>query len=372
MDKQVQIEATEAVNAMYNFKFIEADIQFRWFRFKYPNHPLPYFLLGLCQWWKMQPDLENRIYDEGFLAYMDTTIMKAEALKRKDPGNVEAAFFLAAAHGFTGRLHSERKHWRKAAFAGKAALDNLQFSKGNDTLSPEFLFGDALYNYYSVWIPENYKSLRFIMAFFPKGDKELGLRQLRQVALNAFYTRTEAQLFLARIYANEEEQPVKAFPFAEYLAKTFPDNAYFHRMYARLCYYLGKNEEAERESKEILRKIEAGYPGYEATSGRYASFFLGYIYRYSKYDKQTAKKYFEKCVEFTTMNKAFESGYYLNSLLQLMYLEDEENNKEKAIEYAKRIKEMAEKDHSTYRQADEYLRKGKPKKRGIFKIFEKN
>ena len=55
-DMQVQIEATEAVNDMYNFKFEKAEQQFRWLKQKYAWHPLPYFLLGLSEWWKIMPN----------------------------------------------------------------------------------------------------------------------------------------------------------------------------------------------------------------------------------------------------------------------------------------------------------------------------
>ena len=43
-DMKVQIEATEAVNNLYNFKFDKAEMQFRWLLQKYDWHPLPYFL----------------------------------------------------------------------------------------------------------------------------------------------------------------------------------------------------------------------------------------------------------------------------------------------------------------------------------------
>ena len=46
------------------------------------------------------------------------------------------------------------------------------------------------------------------MALFPKGNKQLGLQQLEEVATNAFYTRVEAQYFLFRLYASEEKKPL--------------------------------------------------------------------------------------------------------------------------------------------------------------------
>jgi hypothetical protein len=126
MDMDMMVQATRAVNDMYNFKFDKAETEFRWFQIKYPNHPLPYFLLGLSEWWKIVPNIDNQQYDTKFLAYMDTVINVSEQLYEANEKNIEAAFFLAAAYGFKGRLHSERKDWRKAAVASKNSLNYLQ------------------------------------------------------------------------------------------------------------------------------------------------------------------------------------------------------------------------------------------------------
>ena len=178
MDMNVQIDATQAVNDMYNFKFKKAKKQFIWLKQKFSDHPLPYFLLGLSQWWKIIPNLNNETFDfkpldNIFHAYMDTAIVKAEKIYKNFSGNlkIEAAFFLGGAYGFKARVYSDRKMWRKATFASKNAFHYLQESKGHNDLSPEFLFGEGLYNYYAVWIPENYFWLRPIVALFPDGDK---------------------------------------------------------------------------------------------------------------------------------------------------------------------------------------------------------
>src|SRR5690606_26692772 len=134
----------------------------------------------------------------------------AEVMFEEDKTNKEAAFFLAAGYGFQSRLYSERKSWTKAAFAGRYALKYMDLSRGEEEFNPELLLGDALFNYFSEWIPENYPLLRPVMALFPKGNKALGLQQLEQVANNAFYTRVEAQYFLFRLYASEEKRPYDA------------------------------------------------------------------------------------------------------------------------------------------------------------------
>src|SRR5690349_23531809 len=204
--------------------------------------------MGLIEWWKIMHNPKDKSHDEKFLAYMDSTISVAEDLEDKDPDyKVEAAFFMAAAYGFKGRLYSDedRKNWGKAASAGKDALDYLEMSKEKENLSIELLFGDALYNYFSIWVPENYPSLKPLLWFFPKGDKALGLKQLKEVSYNAFYTRTEAMVWLMRILNSYENDQVRAFQISQYLWKTYPDNPYFHRYYARMLYSRGMYADLE-------------------------------------------------------------------------------------------------------------------------------
>jgi len=353
---KIQIETTEAINNMYNFKFDQAEMQFRWIRQKYPEHPLPFYLLGLSQWWKIMPNVNNDEWDEAFLNYMNESIAKAEILHENPDGKLEASFFLAVSHGLKGRLYSERGNWGKAANSGRLAIKYQRESKDLHYLSPEFLFGDALYNYYSVWIREHYPLLRPIMIPFPKGDKELGIEQLRKVANNAFYTRIEAQLFLMRILALDEHDLVGALQVSEYLHKTFPDNPYFHRFYARMIYSTGRRSQLEKVCLQILEKIDSGQLGYEANSGRYAGFFLGQFYE-SRSRKSDAKFYYQRAVEFGEEIKAFDSGYFLHSLLQIAKMEEVDKNYGDAIVRLEQIKKYAKRKEPVHKEARSMLKR---------------
>lgn len=358
-DITVQIEATQALNDMYNFKFANAERQFRWFKQKYGWHPLPYFLLGLSEWWKIMPDLSQKKHDDRFLAYMDSTIRVADHLRETHPEYAtESAFFLAAAYGFKGRLYSdeERKEWSKAAIAGKRALKYLEECKSKNYLSPELLFGDALYNYFSVWVPENYPALKLVLWAFPKGDKQLGLQQLREVSFNAFYTRTEAMVWLMRIWNSYENKNDQALQLSEYLHTTYPDNAYFHRYYARMLYARGMFPELEVQSKEILARIDSGQIGYEATSGRYAAFFLGQLGDMRKQPLE-AKKYYQLAVRYAEERGATDSGYYLYSLISLGEIAAKEGNKAEATKYFKEVKKRADRKDEAFKDAKRRLKK---------------
>ncbi len=359
----VQLEATEAVDAMYNFEFKNAESQFHRIRRFYKNHPLPYFLLGLCQWWKMMPNMDKTKYDKKFFAYMDTTIMKAEKIYEKEGSKkLEAAFFLAGAYGFKGRLYGERHNWSKATFAGKNALKYMEVAEGKSDLSPEFLFGDALYNYFAVWIPENYPMLKPILWFFKKGDKEKGIKQLETVVSDAFYTKTEAQYYLMRIYAAEKERSTreKALAISEYLYRTYPRNAYFHRYYARMLYSMGQFTKLEGVAYTLVQRVDSTWTGYEEISGRYAGFFLASIY-HSRGQVESAKKFYKKTITYSEKIRAYKSGYYLHSLATLAQIADKETKLVTAYEYYQKVKRNAPKKHDTYKEAVKYLRKNKRK-----------
>ena len=107
-DLHVQLECTQALNDLYNFNFPRAEFQFNYLKAKFPWHPLPYFLMGLIEWWKIMPNTKDTSHDDSFLGYMDTTIYVGENLYKNHPAyKTEAAFFLAAAYAFKGRLYSD-------------------------------------------------------------------------------------------------------------------------------------------------------------------------------------------------------------------------------------------------------------------------
>ena len=354
-DMIVQIEATEAMNAMYNFDFKEANKQYHWLQQKYPENPLSYFLLGLNEWWKMMPDTDVEDFDDRFHYFMDTTILIAESMIDIPEKRIEGAFFLAATYGFKGRFYSDRGKWGKAASAGRSSLKYLDISREYSYLSPELLFGDALYNYFAVWIPENYPILKPVLAFFPDGNKELGLQQLREVSANAFYTRIEAQIFLMQILANDKQDYRASLAIAQYLYEHYPDNPYFHRYYARYLYSLHRYTKMEPVAKEILVRLDSGRFGYEATSGRYAAFFLGQSY-HGKGDNEKAEHYYAMAVEFSRQKEAMETGYCLHSLLSLGKIAIADDRKKDAKAYFKKVKKYAERKQSVYKEAKKLLK----------------
>ncbi len=361
MDRKIQIETTEAINNMYNFDFYAADREFKWLKVKYPNHPIGDFLMGLSDWWKIVPDTGVEKYDNSIHKHMDATIDLAEDMLDADKNSKEAAFFMAAAYAFKGRLYAERENWIKSAWAGKQALKYLDKSRGDENINPELLFGDGIYNFYSKWIHENYKSLKPLLTFFRKGDKGLGIKQLENVSQNAFYTRMEARYFLVQIYAMEGQNN-KALSMSRMMHSIYPNNSFFHRYAARSAFALGRMTESEQYAKELLANIDADKYGYGANEGRYGAYMMGYIYDHYKRDKVQARFYYQKCADFAESNDSEDSGYYLSSLLAIGKIAAEQGDKKTAELYFNQIINQRNKKSSTFKEAKDQLKLLKKKK----------
>jgi hypothetical protein len=349
----VQIEATQAIDDMYNFKFDKAANQFNWFAEKYPKHPFPFFLLALNECWKMMPNPEKTQYDSLCFVYLDQSIALAQQLYEQDKQNIEASFFLAASYAFKSRIHADRKHWTRAINMARKALGYLRQIDSGEEMHPEWLMGEGLYNYYAKWIRENYPLLRPVMLMFRKGNQELGLQQLQKASQDAFYTRIEALQFLMMIYLTEEEKPDKALPIAQYLHEHYPDNSYFERYYLTVLYNQNFWEKAEAIAIDIERKIDAGMAGYEAIAGRYACYYLGNLAMYRYGDVPRAQGYYERAVGFAESIQAYDSRYYQNSLLALGNIEDNKKNYKQAKIYYDRVKKHAKRKSTNYKKAKE-------------------
>jgi tetratricopeptide (TPR) repeat protein len=226
-------------------------------------------------------------------------------------------------------------------------------------LSPEFLFGQALFNYYAVWIPDNYPLLKPVLLFFPKGNKALGLQQLRNVADNGFYVGPEARVFLMKILLNEENKPETALPIARYMATTYPDNGYCQRFYSLVCFNQGEFRECERVSREVLDKLNRGLPGYEAISGRYATYFLGWLMQNKYKDFAKAKDYYQRCIVFAESTGETTGGFYLYANLALARMAEKEKDRPVATRYYTVVRDKSERNSEQYNEAKAYLKNKK-------------
>jgi tetratricopeptide (TPR) repeat protein len=194
------------------------------------------------------------------------------------------------------------------------------------------------------------------MIFFPEGDKEKGLEQLKFVAENGKYAKIEARYFLMTLYYRYEEDYQNAIKYAEMLLKQFPDNPTFQRYYGRI--YIRQNDyiTGAKIFSNILAKCNKNLRGYNKNAEREASYYLGMKYKNAN-QPDSARVYFELSEKLSRqLDVDEESGFLINTVLYLGMIYDQLGMRDKAIKYYKEVLDFRERNNS-HELAEQYLKK---------------
>ena len=256
-DERVQ----RGVDLIYNLRFEEADRYFDELVASYPDNPLGYFFRAMVAWWRVLIDLDDTSHDEAFYRRIDECIEICDARLGIDPDDFDAILFKGGAIGFRGRLRGDRRQMLRAAQDGLRSLPLLERSRKMEPTNKDILFGQGIYNYFRDVIPQKYPIVRAVTWMLKDGDRETGLRQLREVAAEGRYAKAEAKYFLAQIYRLFEEDEAAALPYLEELRSRYPPNSIFHRYTARTYASLNRWDRALPLYREVVERSEAGARG---------------------------------------------------------------------------------------------------------------
>ncbi|MFO7446343.1 MAG: tetratricopeptide repeat protein [Ignavibacteriaceae bacterium] len=333
----------KGIKEIYNIKFDHAETTFRQLMADYPAHPAGRFFLAMIDWWKILLDTDNETYDDIFFEKLEDVIYQCDEILDKEPDNVDALFFKGGAIGFRGRLRAYRESWIKAADDGREALPIVERASLLEPSNVDVLLGFGIYNYYASVIPEQYPLLKPLMIFFPSSNKEKGIQQLTNTAMNGKYAKYEARYFLTTLYYNYENNAYKASEFAEMLVNDFPDNPVFQRWWGRIAAKRGDFSMASNIFINVLEKGEKNYHGYTSKNViREAAYYVGLQYRNMK-QLDSAKTYFQKCIDVSKdIDKKEESGFMINAVLYLGMVNDLQGNRDEAVDYYEQLLDMRE------------------------------
>lgn len=270
----VQKHGTTGLDRLYGMKFDAAKAHFDKIDRRYPNHPVGPFLKGLNLWWTIMLDLTDTSHDAAFAEQMNIVIDRCNALLDENPEHFDAALFKAAAHGFLARLHSNRYRWWKTIRNAQKAVSYVQKVEQIAPKRGDYVFGSGMYDYYAAILPEEYSLSQAIMWMLPDGDKERGLRLLRETATNGRYVQTEAIYFLAKVHYLYEDDFRGSRKWVSKLRERHPDNPFFHTFEGRVYARWGRWNEARSIFRTVLERCEAGQAGYNVHMEEIARLYM--------------------------------------------------------------------------------------------------
>lgn len=327
------------IKQIYNIKFIEAEKTFRSVMADYPKHPAGRFFIAMIDWWKILLDPDNESYDEIFFQKLEDVIYQCDQLLDKNPNDVDALFFKGGSIGFRGRLRAFRESWLKAADDGREALPIVEEAAALDPNNMDVQLGFGIYNYYAGVIPNEYPMIKPLMIFFPEGDKEKGIQQLKNTAFNGKFAKYEARYFLMTLYYRYENNSILAEEYSKLLQDDFPDNPVFEKWRGRIAVRRGDYQLVDSIFNSVLHKAEEKRFGYNTpNSVREAAYYIGSNLKNNGY-LDSAKVYFQRCIKESQKidEKGEESGFQVNAYVYLAQVEEILNHKDEAIRLYKKI-----------------------------------
>lgn len=343
------------INQIYSIKFTEAEKTFLFLQKEYPKHPAGKFFFAIIDWWKIILSEENEEQDERFYEKIEETVDFCDDILDKDPNNVDALFFKGGAIGFRGRLRVMRESWFAAADDGREALPLVELAHKLDPDNVDVKLGFGIYNYLAAVIPDKYPIIKPVMMFFPTGNKELGLKQLKEAANYGKYSSYEAKYILVTFFYYFENDANSAELYTKQLVELFPDNPVFERWRGRIAVKKAEWETVDKIFRNVLNKADKNLVGYNTPMvRREANYYVGNILK-NKGELTEAFSYYKKCIEESKkIDEDKASGFRINATLYSGNIMETRGKYDEAKKYYNAVLDMREFQNS-HTLAETYL-----------------
>lgn len=192
----------EGLQLLYRYDLDQAERVFARMVKNHPDRPIGYVNLGEIFWWKALLDKRNKQLARSFEKQTRRAIDKGKTLLKKDAGDFYARLYLAKAYANRSRYKvTVNRSYLSAMLAGlKGRHHNARAAE----LRPDYidcLIGIGGFNYFSGALPAVIKPFAFLIG--ARGDRELGLRQLKTASQKGEYGRTTAKIVLLGVYYSE-------------------------------------------------------------------------------------------------------------------------------------------------------------------------
>ena len=338
----------KGIDYVYRIKFDSANALFQTFIDQNPKDPTGYFFQAMTEWWKIYLNKEDRSNDDNYLSKVDKCIKVCEERIDENEDDDWATFLLGGVIGYRGFMNVMRDNWLKAIDDGRGGLNLVQKSYEMNPSNIDATLGLGIYNYAVDYVIQRYPFLKAVLFFFPKGNKELGLTQLRNCAENGRFSKPEANAVLAFIHLSYEKNYIEAEKYALKLTGMYPENPVFERFLGRCHVGLYRWQSGDSFYRKMLVKADSNQSGYNNNYiRREANYYLGLcLSRMNNFDE--ALKYYQLAIEICKgMEKPQEeSPYHVFAVLGIGIIYDQKGNRSEAIKYYDMVLNMRDVENS--------------------------
>lgn len=231
-DLKVNIDTSEnyeqqlmkGIESFYQTDWADAKKHFTKLKHEFPDDPRAYFFESMIPFWKYFFVEQNDEYSDSFLELSEVAIEKSEKMLKNSPADTTTVMLLSGLYGYRSLVAAGEKEYREAI---KSALQGYVYTRkllSLDDVRPDAYIGRGMFQYMVGNVP---RELRWMTNIFGlKGDRELGLDELKKAASSNSYVSVDARMILAYLYRKESDYKT-ALSYLDSLIKEYPTNSIF-------------------------------------------------------------------------------------------------------------------------------------------------
>lgn len=324
----------KGMDYVYKVQFDSAQAIFQNLVNRDAKDPTGYFLLSMMEWWKIYPNRNDESHDDAYRNAVDKTIEVCDARLDDNENDEWALFIKGGVVGYRGFLNALRDNWLTAVDDGKAGLQLLQRCTEINPNNKDAVLGQGIYNYAVEYVTDRFPFLKAVLFLFPKGNKELGLAQIKDCMENSKYAKIEANVALCYINLSYERNYYEAEKHALRFYNLYPQNSVAEKFLGRSYAGLSKWNESYNTWKSILDKVDSNKAGYDKTFlKREALYYLG-LSSLRLFKPDDAINYYRQAVDLSKqIDKDKETPELVFSTLGIGMAYDMKGNRPEAIKY---------------------------------------
>lgn len=340
-------QITKGIDLVYKVQFDSANAVFQSLIQQDPRDPSGYFLISMSEWWRIFSNKDDFTNDDVYKTRVDKCIDVCDNRLDENENDEMALFYKGGAIGYRGFLYSIRENWINATSDGREGLNLLKRCLEVNPNNKDAVFGVGLYNYAYDLAINKYPFLKAMLFFFPKGDKELGLSQLKDCSENAKFSKTEALFVLCRIFLQYEKNFPEAQNYASRLVQLYPQNPVFERYLASSYIGLFRLNEALPIYKEMIAKGDSGVYGFASKKVKAECYYYLGFCQSNMAQLDSAVNSYQKALNLSReADKDDVSAVQVFSALGLGIVYDKKGNHGEAVKYYDMVLNMKEIDNS--------------------------
>ncbi len=186
--------------------------------------------------------------------YADYTI---NSLIKKKGLNNEDVFRIISAKSILLKINVQKKNYLKVAKNMQSVIRHFEYATKHENDDDKMKFISGMYHYYAETAKEDYPIIYPLLLFYPSGDKDKGLKLLKECTHSADKNISIRSLLqLALIYYRDEKNITVAENYFNALLKIYPNNLVWQTEYFKALKKYNKTKECTIRQGIIEQKIK--------------------------------------------------------------------------------------------------------------------